>query len=150
MGLDIGSTGSKAVLLDLASKEPLWEAYLDTEGAPVSAAQRLLERWRVQLAARSSLVGFGVTGSGREVVGSLLRSCYGTDRVFVLNEIAAHARGATELDPEVDTIFEIGGQDAKYIRLEQGRVIELSTELALMAGQFSTRFKLPMADSMIL
>jgi predicted CoA-substrate-specific enzyme activase len=134
MGLDIGSTGSKAVLLDLASREPLWEAYMNTEGAPVTAAQRLLERWRAQLAERTSIVGFGVTGSGREVVGSLLRSCYGTDRVFVINEIAAHARGATELDPEVDTIFEIGGQDAKYIRLEQGRVIDAAMNEACSAG----------------
>jgi predicted CoA-substrate-specific enzyme activase len=134
MGLDIGSTGSKAVLLDLASREPLWEAYLNTEGAPVTAAQRLLDRWQTQMAARTSIHGFGVTGSGREVVGSLLQSCYGVDRVFVLNEIAAHARGATALDPEVDTIFEIGGQDAKYIRLEQGRVIDAAMNEACSAG----------------
>jgi len=80
-------------------------------------------------------VGFGVTGSGREVVGSLLRTCYGEDRVFVLNEIAAHARGATALDSEVDTIFEIGGQDAKYIRLDRGRVVDAAMNEACSAGR---------------
>ena len=39
----------------------------------------------------------GATGSGREVVGSLMSTCYGGDRVFVLNEIAAHADGSAAL-----------------------------------------------------
>lgn len=134
LGLDIGSTGSKAVALDLASGSQVWESYLNTEGAPVRAAQQLVERWVAESQDRASLAGIGVTGSGREVVGSLLRTCYGGDRVFILNEIAAHARGAAEIDPKVDTIFEIGGQDAKYIRLEEGRVIDAAMNEACSAG----------------
>jgi predicted CoA-substrate-specific enzyme activase len=134
LGLDIGSTGSKAVAVDITDGTAFWETYLNTEGAPVSAAQRLVARFGEQLGATADLVGIGVTGSGREIVGSLLRTCYGDDRVFVLNEIAAHARGATSLDPEVDTIFEIGGQDAKYIRLEQGRVVDAAMNEACSAG----------------
>lgn len=133
-GFDIGSTGSKAVALDARSGEALWEAYLNTEGAPVNASQRLLARWMDEGASRAQIRAFGVTGSGREVVGSLLRSCYGHDRVFILNEIAAHARGAVNIDPEVDTIFEIGGQDAKYIRLDGGRVIDAAMNEACSAG----------------
>ena len=41
---------------------------------------------------------------------------------MVLDEISAHARAAAELDPEVDTILEIGGQDAKFTALKNGRV----------------------------
>ena len=134
VGLDIGSTGSKAVALDLASGTVVWETYLDTEGAPVRAAQGLIERFAQDAVGRGRLVGMGVTGSGREVVGSLLRTCYGNERIFILNEIAAHARGAAELDPTVDTIFEIGGQDAKYIRLEGGRVIDAAMNEACSAG----------------
>jgi predicted nucleotide-binding protein (sugar kinase/HSP70/actin superfamily) len=54
--------------------------------------------------------------------------------VFVLNEIAAHARGACHHDPRVDTIFEIGGQDAKYIRLAGGRVVDAAMNEACSAG----------------
>lgn len=134
LGLDIGSTGSKAVAVDASGGRPVWEAYLNTEGAPVTAAQRLMERWLQGELAQAKVLGFGVTGSGREVVGSLLRTCYGDERVFIMNEIAAHARGATSIDPEVDTIFEIGGQDAKYIRLEGGRVIDAAMNEACSAG----------------
>ncbi|MBN2196851.1 MAG: CoA activase [Polyangiaceae bacterium] len=134
VGLDIGSTGSKAVAVDAVTGSGLWEAYLATEGAPVRAAQRLLERWQQEVGGRGVVRGFGVTGSGREIVGSLLRTAYGPVGVFVLNEIAAHARGAVEFDPEVDTIFEIGGQDAKYIRLEAGRVTDAAMNEACSAG----------------
>ncbi len=54
--------------------------------------------------------------------------------MFVLNEIAAHARGALHHDPRVDTIFEIGGQDAKYIRLAGGRVVDAAMNEACSAG----------------
>ena len=132
LGFDIGSTGSKAVAVDTRTQQVVWEAYIGTEGAPVGAAQRLMRSWVEGPNAR--VVGVGVTGSGREVVGSLLRTCYGDSRVFVMNEIAAHARGATSIDPSVDTIFEIGGQDAKYIRLEGGRVIDAAMNEACSAG----------------
>lgn len=134
VGLDIGSTGSKAVAIDETTGEALWESYLNTEGAPVDAAQRLVRSWVERIGVLGRIRGFGVTGSGREVVGSLLRTCYGGERVFVMNEIAAHAEGAVSIDSEVDTIFEIGGQDAKYIRLEGGRVIDAAMNEACSAG----------------
>ncbi len=134
MGLDIGSTGSKAVAIDETTGEALWESYLNTEGAPVDAAQRLVRHWVERIGELGRVRGFGVTGSGREVVGSLLRTCYGGERVFVMNEIAAHAEGALSIDEDVDTIFEIGGQDAKYIRLEGGRVIDAAMNEACSAG----------------
>ncbi len=46
----------------------------------------------------------------------------------------AHAEGALHYDRRVDTIFEIGGQDAKYIRLEEGRVIDCAMNEACSAG----------------
>ena len=54
--------------------------------------------------------------------------------MFVLNEIAAHAEGALHYDDQVDTIFEIGGQDAKYIRLEGGRICDAAMNEACSAG----------------
>jgi activator of 2-hydroxyglutaryl-CoA dehydratase/predicted nucleotide-binding protein (sugar kinase/HSP70/actin superfamily) len=134
LGLDIGSTGSKAVALDLASSLPAWEAYVRTGGDPVVASQSLVRDFLAGPCGSRQVAGSAVTGSGREIVGSLLATCFGSERVYVLNEIAAHAEGARAHDPRVDTIFEIGGQDAKYVRLEQGRVVDAAMNEACSAG----------------
>ena len=134
VGLDIGSTGSKAVVLDLDSLDLVWEGYRQTLGEPVAAAQDLLRRFAAARSTDHPIVGFGATGSGREIVGSLLANCFGTAAVFVVNEIVAHAAGARSYDPQVDTIFEIGGQDAKYIRLAEGRVVDCAMNEACSAG----------------
>ncbi|MCX6878240.1 MAG: acyl-CoA dehydratase activase-related protein [Verrucomicrobia bacterium] len=134
LGLDIGSTGSKAVALDAATQEVIWEGYRRTAGDPVGAAQALLSRFVAERPGDGVLRAFGVTGSGREIAGSLMTTCYGGEAVFVLNEIAAHAAGARHFDPRVDTIFEIGGQDAKYIRLVDGRVVDCAMNEACSAG----------------
>ena len=52
----------------------------------------------------------------------------------IRDRIAAHATGALRLEPRVDTIFEIGGQDAKYIRLAEGRVVDAAMNEACSAG----------------
>ena len=134
LGFDIGSTGSKLLALDISESKIAWEGYRRTGGDPVGAAQALLCQYLQEHGEEDRIVGFGVTGSGREIVGSLLITCYGSDRVFILNEIAAHAEGALHYDPRVDTIFEIGGQDAKYIRLEDGRIIDSAMNEACSAG----------------
>jgi len=134
LGFDIGSTGSKVVAIDVATRETVWEAYRQTLGDPVGAAQNLLHQFTESPASKYGVVAFGATGSGREVAGSLLTSCYGKEAVFIVNEIVAHATGALHYDPRVDTIFEIGGQDAKYIRLAEGRIIDCAMNEACSAG----------------
>ena len=134
LGFDIGSTGSKVIAVDATTHEGIWEAYLYTNGDPVGAAQSLMRRFVEGPLASRPVVALGATGSGREIVGSLLATCYGAERVYVLNEIAAHAEGALSLDTRVDTIFEIGGQDAKYIRLAGGRVVDAAMNEACSAG----------------
>ena len=134
LGLDIGSTGAKAVALDAVTQLIVWDAYRETRGAPVEAAQALWQQFLESPMGSERVRGASVTGSGREIVGSLLTKCYGPGAVFIQNEIAAHAEGACHYDPRVDTIFEIGGQDAKYIRLEQGRVIDCAMNEACSAG----------------
>jgi predicted CoA-substrate-specific enzyme activase len=134
VGFDIGSTGSKAVAVDGRTRETIWEGYIKTNGDPVGAAQELTRQFLASDAARHPVLALGATGSGRDIVGSLMASCYGPERVFVLNEIAAHAEGALSFDPRVDTIFEIGGQDAKYIRLSEGRVVDAAMNEACSAG----------------
>ena len=134
IGFDIGSTGSKAVAIDPESREAVWEGYRNTSGDPVGAAQALMRQYLEGPVGKTPVLSLGATGSGREIVGSLMATCYGPESVFVLNEIAAHAAGALHWDPRVDTIFEIGGQDAKYIRLSEGRVVDAAMNEACSAG----------------
>ncbi len=134
VGFDIGSTGSKAVVIDAQSRDLLWEGYVSTRADPVSAARKLVESYLAHQSSIHRIVAIGSTGSGREITGSLLATCFDPDRVFIFNEIAAHAEGALYYDPRVDTIFEIGGQDAKYVRLQAGRVVDAAMNEACSAG----------------
>jgi predicted CoA-substrate-specific enzyme activase len=53
---------------------------------------------------------------------------------IVRNEITAQATAATYIDPDVDTIFEIGGQDSKYISLENGAIVDFEMNKVCAAG----------------
>jgi predicted CoA-substrate-specific enzyme activase len=132
LGLDIGSTGSKLVLV---AKSPIFETYTETKGQPVQAAKNLI--LKVPSEFLSKIKAAGITGSGREIVSSLLQSSLPEEKrqqVFVLNEIAAHARGAIYYDSAVDTVVDIGGQDAKFTRLENGRVTDSCMNTVCSAG----------------
>lgn len=134
LGVDIGSTSTKAVLM-APDRTVLAGFYTRTAGQPLHAMQRILEtvdhlarRQESELRVRAA----GTTGSGRKFIGALL----GAD--LVLDEITAHARAACELNPRVDTIIEIGGQDAKFTTLKDGRVTSavMNTVCAAGTGSF--------------
>lgn len=108
LGLDVGSTTTKAVLIDTASKEIVSKVYLYTHGDPIGASKKCYKALLEQLPNNSKIIGLGTTGSGRHIAGLHAQ----TSTIF--NEIIAHATAAIHYDPDVDTIFEIGGQDAKY------------------------------------
>ena len=108
LGVDIGSTSTKAVLLD-SEHSVIAGFYTRTGGRPLDATQHVfaaIEEMVRQRSTQLNLLAVGTTGSGRKFVGKLI----GAD--LVLNEISAHARAAVELTPDVDTIIEIGGQDS--------------------------------------
>ena len=134
LGYDMGSTGSKVVAINAENGEMVWDAYENTKGNPIGAAQDLTRQFLDSEWSNNPVISVGATGSGREIVGSLLSVCYTSDPVYILNEIAAHAEGAVSYDKTVDTIFEIGGQDAKYIRIDDGRVIDAAMNEACSAG----------------
>jgi predicted CoA-substrate-specific enzyme activase len=127
LGVDAGSTTTKAVLLDPATRSIVASHYARTHDDPVAAVRECLQALIAQVGNRA--VGLvGTTGSARELVGA----CLGTERVY--NEISAHAAGATHFAADVDTIFEIGGQDAKYIYLRNGVPIGYAMNNACSAG----------------
>ena len=127
LGLDAGSTTTKAILLDPMTLNVVASHYTRTKSDPIAATRECLR----QIASKAGNRPVGLvatTGSARELVGAYL----GTDQVY--NEISAHAAGATHFDAEVDTIFEIGGQDAKYILLRNGVPIDYAMNNACSAG----------------
>ncbi len=129
LGLDVGSTTTKAVLTRRSDDEVLASVYLRTGGDPVGAARHCYREILRQLdGAPVSIVGLGVTGSGRHIAGLHAQ----TDAV--INEIIAHATAAAHFDPEVDTILEIGGQDAKYTYLVNGVPCDYAMNEACSAG----------------
>ncbi len=129
LGLDIGSTSTKLVALDAVTRRPLFDLYRKTAGDPIGAARRIFAGFYRVLAGRGiSVVAFGTTGSGRKLVGEV----FGADTI--VNEITAHGTGAAFFDPSVETIFEIGGQDSKYIRMEDGLVADVNMNYVCAAG----------------
>ena len=74
------------------------------------------------------IVQCGTTGSAREMVSVYLNNC----RSF--NEILTHARSAKEEVPDVDTVFEIGGQDSKFISFLKGVPIDYAMNEGCSAG----------------
>lgn len=118
LGVDIGSTSTKAVLLG-THKHVLAGLYTRTSGRPLAAVQTIFEAIRHisdEHLHSFNILGAGTTGSGRKFIGKII----GSDSI--LDEITAHARAAYELDPEVDTIIEIGGQDSKFTIMKNGIV----------------------------
>ncbi|MGM0453276.1 MAG: acyl-CoA dehydratase activase, partial [Thermodesulfobacteriota bacterium] len=133
LGLDVGSTTTKAVLLRQSDNAMVASVYLYTHGDPIAASracyQALIEQIRERIDPQTlSITGLGVCGSGRQIAG--LHAL--TDGV--INEIIAHAAAAVYFDPEVDTLFEIGGQDAKYTYITSGVPSDYAMNEACSAG----------------
>jgi predicted CoA-substrate-specific enzyme activase len=118
LGIDIGSTSTKAVLIN-EKNEVLIGIYTQTAGRPVIAVQSLLECIE-DIGNRRGCTflfnGVSTTGSGRKFIGRIINAD------LMIDEITAHARAAFELDSETDTIIEIGGQDAKFTNMKNGMV----------------------------
>ncbi|MDR2110619.1 MAG: acyl-CoA dehydratase activase-related protein, partial [Spirochaetaceae bacterium] len=152
LGVDGGSTTTKACLVDAETDEIAASHYGRTHGDPVKALKECLEVIRQKIlldfsspAILASEQGSVIppdtaglknidiclaatTGSSREILGVFLET------PGVYNEIIAHSVGTTYFDPEVETIFEIGGQDAKYVLLKNGVPIDYAMNEACSAG----------------
>ena len=127
LGVDAGSTTTKALLLDAATRASVASDYRRTHGDPVAATRACLRALAEQVGSRPIALA-AVTGSARELIGAYL----GTTHVY--NEISAQAAGATHFDADVDTIFEIGGQDSKFILLRNGVPVDYAMNNACSAG----------------
>ena len=134
LGVDVGSTSTKAVLLN-EKGDSFAGFYTYTSGQPLKAVQAIFEAIDY-LDAKSGadflIKACGTTGSGRKFIGSIISADQDVD------EITAHARAAYALNPLTDTIIEIGGQDAKFTQMKDGMVTfsHMNTVCAAGTGSF--------------
>jgi len=127
LGLDIGSLSTNVVLID-AENRVIARRYLPTASKPLEAIRRGMSEIYEEIGSRVVVKGAGTTGSGRYLTGDFI----GAD--LIRNEITAQATAAILFDPKVDTIFEIGGQDSKYISIDNGVVVDFEMNKVCAAG----------------
>ena len=111
LGIDIGSTASKCIMLE-DGKEIAAKSLIDV-GAGTSGPQRAIDQVLEE------------AGKTREDMSFILATGYGRNSLeeFAddqMSELSCHAKGAAFLFPEVRTVIDIGGQDVKVMRVENG------------------------------
>jgi len=127
MGLDVGSLSTNVVLIDDQNRV-IARRYLPTESKPLEAIRKGMSEIVEEVGDRIVVKGAGTTGSGRYLTGDFI----GAD--VIRNEITSQATAAIVFDPEVDTVFEIGGQDSKYISIDNGVVVDFEMNKVCAAG----------------
>ncbi len=127
LGIDVGSLSTNIVLID-EQNNVVARRYLPTASRPLNAICKGLDEIYDELGNKVEVKAAGTTGSGRYLTGDFI----GAD--VIRNEITAQATAAVEFDPTVDTIFEIGGQDSKYISLDNGVVVDFEMNKVCAAG----------------
>ena len=118
IGLDGGSTSSKAVLLDHDSGEVLYKAYTLSKGNPIQDSKDILAEIKDYVQSQGALLectGFGVTGYAANVLEESVRA----DVNIV--ETVAHMMAAICYAPDADVICDIGGQDIKVLFLSENK-----------------------------
>jgi predicted CoA-substrate-specific enzyme activase len=128
LGIDVGAVSTDLVLLD-EYNNVVSDVYLRTQGQPIKMIKKGLSIIKEQNQGITlKVMGVGTTGSGRVLAGAMA----GAD--VIKNEITAHAIAALYINPEVRTIFEIGGQDSKIIILQNGVVVDFAMNTICAAG----------------
>lgn len=127
LGYDCGSTTSKICLID-SHDRIVFHRYRENGSSALSVAVDLLKELWQEFPPQDTIAWTGTTGYGEP----LLKAALGFDLGEV--ETLAHARSASGLCPEVDTILDIGGQDMKTIRLQDGRIEQITLNEACSSG----------------
>lgn len=126
-GIDIGSTMTKVVIMD---KEIISSIIGPTGPEQRRLANKVMEKALHQVDLPFKAITYVVaTGYGRINVPFADRQ---------ITEISCHARGVASLLPEAKTIIDIGGQDCKGIKIDNGRPIDfvMNDKCAAGTGRF--------------
>ncbi len=131
IGLDGGSTSSKAVLVDYESGEIIAKGYQLSKGNPIQDTKELLAQLRAYVqdqGATLEVMGFGATGYAADV----LEECVKSDVNVV--ETVAHMMSAVHFFGDVDVICDIGGQDIKVLFMKNGDIANFRLSNSCSAG----------------
>jgi len=147
IGMDGGSTSSKAVLVD-EDRKILKKEYQLSKGNPIQDVREILARlrqWATDQGCELEVLGFGATGYAADVLEKTVKS----DVNIV--ETVAHMMSATSYFGDVDVICDIGGQDIKVLFMANGDIknFRLSNQcsagngmlLQAMADQFGVKIQ---------
>ncbi|HBR35058.1 MAG TPA: 2-hydroxyglutaryl-CoA dehydratase [Firmicutes bacterium] len=126
LGVDVGSVSTNLVVMG-AEGRILHQIYLRTEGNPIASVQKAFREVAPDFD-ELKVLGVGVTGSGRQLIGAIL----GAD--VIKNEITAHGVAALRAEPQVRTVLEIGGQDSKIILINHGVAADFGMNTVCAAG----------------
>ena len=129
MGIDVGSTASKCVIMkdgqEIVAKS-LVSVGTGTSG-PARAIAEVLDNAKMT---REQMDFVLATGYGRNSLDGLAD--------LQMSELSCHAKGATYLFPDVHTVVDIGGQDVKVIEIENGMMknFVMNDKCAAGTGRF--------------
>ena len=145
LGIDVGSVSTKGALID-KNRNVIASAYLPTAGKPIEAVEKVMTEISAKAPSHAPFAAVATTGSGRHLAAKFL----GTTNT--IDEISAQSISCGYFFPECDTIIEIGGQDSKFIKMEQGRISNFKMNRACAAGtgsfleEQSNRLKISIRD----
>jgi predicted CoA-substrate-specific enzyme activase len=108
VGLDVGSTTVKAIVLDAATDQILWQDYQRHETKQPEKTLEFLRRIESEVGVNGRNTQMFVTGSGGGVLAELIGAKF-------VQEVTAVALAVEKQHPEVYSVIELGGQDAKII-----------------------------------
>ena len=134
IGIDGGSTSTKAVLVD-RNRNILAKTYQLSRGNPIEDTQEVIAKVAKQVSdqgAMLKIMGVGTTGYAKDI----LKDTVGADVALV--ETVAHTQAALHFYADADVICDVGGQDIKIIILKDGRVkdFKLNTQCSAGNGYF--------------
>src|ERR1700740_2757514 len=134
IGIDGGSTSTKAVLLD-EKGDILCKAYQLSNGNPIQDTIEMFENLRGQVEAQNAkleVLGVATTGYAKDILKDVLHAD------VALVETVAHTESALKFYEDPHVIVDVGGQDIKIIILHNGRVkdFKLNTQCSAGNGYF--------------
>lgn len=127
LGIDAGSTTIKATLVN-DDREIVWSSYATNEGSPLTAAVQIVKKIQAELSEGAWIARSCATGYGEGLITTGLHLDEG------VVETMAHYRGAEMVSPGVTAVIDIGGQDMKYLAINDGVIDSIAVNEACSSG----------------
>src|ERR1700760_2831550 len=108
VGLDVGSTTVKAIVVDAATDKTIWQDYQRHETRQPEKVLEFLRRMEAEAGIAAGNTRIFITGSGGGTIAEMVGAKF-------VQEVHAVSLAVEKLHPEVYSVIELGGQDAKII-----------------------------------